>query len=164
MVLIGGIIIDRIGVKKSNLPVFAALRARAVLTALTPTLSVMAAGRLLFGLGAESLIVAITTALAQWFRGKELSFAFGLNLTIARLGSFSRSTRRPGRATPTRAGRAAPDRDRSVRLADRGAIYWVMESGAVRRTRWRPPARPTRSSSATSVPSDAPTGSSSRSA
>jgi Na+/melibiose symporter-like transporter len=33
--------------------------------------------------------VAITTALAKWFKGKELSFAFGINLTIARLGSVS---------------------------------------------------------------------------
>ena len=48
----------------------------------------MISGRLLFGLGAESLIVAVTTALAKWFKGKELSFAFGINLTIARLGSF----------------------------------------------------------------------------
>ena len=48
----------------------------------------MATGRLIFGLGAESMIVAITTILARWFKGKELSFAFGLNLTIARLGSF----------------------------------------------------------------------------
>jgi len=49
----------------------------------------MAAGRLIFGLGAESLIVAVTTVLARWFKGKELSFAFGINLTIARLGSFA---------------------------------------------------------------------------
>jgi len=46
------------------------------------------AGRLIFGLGAESMIVAITTIIARWFKGKELSFAFGLNLTFARLGSF----------------------------------------------------------------------------
>src|SRR5579864_4138552 len=32
----------------------------------------MASGRLVFGLGAESLIVAVTTATAKWFRGKEL--------------------------------------------------------------------------------------------
>jgi len=49
----------------------------------------MALGRLVFGLGAESMIVAITTVIARWFKGKELSFAFGLNLTIARLGSFT---------------------------------------------------------------------------
>ena len=32
--------------------------------------------------GIAALIVAITTALAKWFKGKELSFAFGINLTI----------------------------------------------------------------------------------
>jgi MFS family permease len=48
----------------------------------------MAAGRLTFGLGAESLIVAVTTAVAKWFRGKELSFAFGINLMISRAGSL----------------------------------------------------------------------------
>ena len=59
------------------------------MTAATGIFGVMAAGRLIFGLGAESLIVAVTAALAKWFRSKELSFAFGLNLTIARLGSFA---------------------------------------------------------------------------
>jgi MFS family permease len=53
------------------------------------TLGVMAGGRLIFGLGAESLIVAVTTAVAKWFRGKELSFAFGINLMLARAGSFA---------------------------------------------------------------------------
>jgi predicted MFS family arabinose efflux permease len=32
--------------------------------------------------------VAVTTALAKWFRGKELSFAFGINLLIARFGTM----------------------------------------------------------------------------
>ena len=41
------------------------------------------------GLGAESQIVAVTTALARWFKGKELSFAFGINLTIARIASIA---------------------------------------------------------------------------
>jgi MFS family permease len=89
MVLIGGIIIDRIGTKKSILIFSFLCLAGAALTAATGTLAVMASGRLLFGLGAESLIVAVTTSLARWFKGKELSFAFGLNLTIARLGSFA---------------------------------------------------------------------------
>jgi MFS family permease len=89
MVLIGGFIIDRLGTKKSTL-IFAVLcLLGAVITAATPRLEVMAAGRLVFGLGAESLIVAVTTAIAKWFKGKELSFAFGINLTIARLGSFA---------------------------------------------------------------------------
>ena len=89
MVLIGGFIIDRLGTKKSTF-IFALLcLLGSVITALSDTLIPMAAGRLVFGLGAESLIVAVTTAVAKWFKGKELSFAFGMNLTIARLGSFA---------------------------------------------------------------------------
>jgi MFS family permease len=57
--------------------------------AVTSDLSVMLAARFLLGIGSEPLIVAITTALAKWFKGRELSFAFGINLTIARLGSVS---------------------------------------------------------------------------
>ncbi len=88
MVLIGGIIIDRIGTRKSVFIFTVLIMLGAVVTALNGNIVLMASGRLLFGLGAESMIVAITTIIARWFRGKELSFAFGLNLTVARLGSF----------------------------------------------------------------------------
>jgi MFS family permease len=87
--LIGGIIIDRIGTKKA-ITFFAVLcLLGAVLTAARGQVAVMIAGRTLLGLGAESMIVAVTTALAKWFKGKELSFAFGINLTIARLASVA---------------------------------------------------------------------------
>jgi MFS family permease len=89
MVLIGGIIIDRLGPRKSAFIFSLLCMLGAVLTAILPNLTVMLIGRLVFGLGAESLIVAVTTVIARWFKGKELSFAFGLNLTIARLGSFA---------------------------------------------------------------------------
>ncbi|MBZ5655998.1 MAG: MFS transporter [Acidobacteriia bacterium] len=87
--LIGGIIIDRIGTKKA-ITFFAVLcLLGAALTAARGQVSVMIAGRTILGLGAESMIVAVTTALAKWFKGKELSFAFGINLTIARLASVA---------------------------------------------------------------------------
>ncbi len=89
MVLIGGIIIDRIGTRRSTFLFSLLCFAGAVVTTISSELWLMATGRLIFGLGAESLIVAVTTVLARWFKGKELSFAFGLNLTIARLGTFS---------------------------------------------------------------------------
>jgi MFS family permease len=89
MVLVGGIVIDRIGTKRSLFLFTAVMFIGAALTASSATLAVMAAGRLVFGLGAESQIVAVTTTIARWFKGKELSFAFGLNLTLARLGSFA---------------------------------------------------------------------------
>jgi len=44
-------------------------------------------GRIVFGLGGESFVVANSALLADWFRGKELAFSFGINLAIARLGS-----------------------------------------------------------------------------
>jgi MFS family permease len=88
MVLVGGIIIDKIGTRKSVFIFTALIMAGALITALQGTIVLMATGRLIFGLGAESMIVAITTIIARWFKGKTLSFAFGLNLTVARLGSF----------------------------------------------------------------------------
>ena len=88
-VVIGGVIIDRIGLRRS-LMIFGVLcLIGPAITVATGHLWLMAVGRLIFGMGAESLIVAVTAALARWFKGKELSFAFGINLTIARLGSFA---------------------------------------------------------------------------
>lgn len=49
--------------------------------------SIMLAGRVLFGLGGESLQVAQGCLLFRWFKGHEVAFAFGLNLSIARCGS-----------------------------------------------------------------------------
>jgi MFS family permease len=88
-VVIGGFIIDRLGLRKS-LMIFGVLcLIGPAITASSGKLWIMAAGRLIFGMGAESLTVAGTVALARWFKGKELSFAFGINLTICRLGSFA---------------------------------------------------------------------------
>src|SRR5580700_7445293 len=88
-VVIGGFLIDRLGLRKS-LMIFGILcLIGPAITASSGKLWIMAAGRLLFGVGAESLTVAGTVALARWFKGKELSFAFGINLTICRLGSFA---------------------------------------------------------------------------
>jgi len=87
-VLIGGVMIDRLGLRKS-LMIFGILCVIGpAITMATPHLWLMALGRLIFGMGAESLNVAVTTALAKWFKGKELGFANGLNITLSRLGSF----------------------------------------------------------------------------
>jgi MFS family permease len=88
MVLIGGYLVDRIGARKAIFLFGTTCLIGAIVTALSGHLAMMAAGRLIFGVGAESLIVAVTTAIAKWFRGKELSFAFGINLMIARGGTL----------------------------------------------------------------------------
>jgi MFS family permease len=88
MVLIGGYIVDRIGTRKAIFIFGVLCLIGSAVTCLSGVLAGMAAGRLIFGLGAESLIVAVTTAVAKWFRGKELSFAFGINLMLSRAGSL----------------------------------------------------------------------------
>jgi MFS family permease len=87
VLLLGGVIIDRFGTAKSTILFAAICTVAGIVNAVSSDLNVMLTARFLLGLGSEPLIVAITTALAKWFKGKELSFAFGLNLTIARLGS-----------------------------------------------------------------------------
>jgi MFS family permease len=87
--LIGGLIVDRIGTRKSIFIFSVLCLLGALLTAVGGSLAIILSGRAVLGLGAESLIVAVTTALAKWFKGKELSFAFGVNLTIARLASVA---------------------------------------------------------------------------
>jgi MFS family permease len=89
VVLIGGVIVDRFGTRLSTLIFAIICSIGALVTAISPSFPVMAAGRLIFGLGAESMIVAITVAIGQWFVGRQLGFAFGVNLSIARAGSYS---------------------------------------------------------------------------
>ena len=89
VLLISGVIIDRYGTVKSAIVFGAICTLSGILMVATSSYWVMLIARLLLGLGSEPLIVAITCALAKWFKGRELGFAFGINLTIARLGSFS---------------------------------------------------------------------------
>ena len=48
---------------------------------------VMLFGRVVFGLGGESLSVSMSAMIAQWFQGKEMALALGANLALARYGS-----------------------------------------------------------------------------
>ncbi|HEY9801967.1 MAG TPA: MFS transporter [Leptolyngbyaceae cyanobacterium] len=88
MVLISGMAVDRIGTRKSIFLFGVMCLLGSIITVLSRSLTIMASGRLIFGLGAESMIVAVTTTLARWFRGQELSFASGVNLMVARGGSW----------------------------------------------------------------------------
>lgn len=91
MVLVGGILLDRIGIRRAG-GIFVFLCAFGVfITASFSGLSfpLMLLGRLIYGLGSESLIITQNKILAKWFRGKELALAFGLNLMVARLGTFA---------------------------------------------------------------------------
>jgi len=110
MALLGGIFLDRFGIRRTGL-VFTVLCALGgVITAYgvsdvfrgggpgyglmssflpgySPELKMMMLGRLVFGLGAETQIVMLNKVLARWFMGRELALAFGLKLGVARIGS-----------------------------------------------------------------------------
>src|SRR5215472_14633528 len=138
--LVGGIIIDRIGTKKSIFGFAVLCLLGAAITASNGKANVMIAGRTVLGLGAESMIVAVTTALAKWFKGKELSFAFGINLTISRLASVAadNSPTWASRAFYPQGPAAGPNWQRPLLIAVGAGVlavvcsiaYWALEGQA----------------------------------
>ncbi len=134
LLLVGGIIIDRVGTKKAVMMFGALCTVAGILTAVSPNPHVMYVGRFILGFGAESLIAAVTTALAKWFKGKEIGLAFGVNLTIARLGSLGTDY------SPTLFGRWYNNWHDPLWIAAMigglctgGAIvYWILEAKAER--------------------------------
>ncbi len=167
MVLIGGVIVDRIGTRTATLLFTAICLLGVVFTALSGTFAMMAVGRLIFGLGAESMIVAVTAAIGQWFKGKQLGFAFGLNLSLARAGSYAadlspvwaKSAYDAGWRTPLLIAVAFC----AIALVA-AIVYWILERGAEPRYELNRPHRPTGSSGRISGDSTARSGTSSGSA
>jgi MFS family permease len=90
-VLIGGILTDRLGTRIASF-LFTGLVALGSgivwMGARAGSMWSIYFGRLIFGAGAESLTVAQSAILARWFKGKELALAFGISLTISRLGTL----------------------------------------------------------------------------
>ena len=89
LVLVGGVLTDRFGAARVTFWTAVICVLGAMLTAIGSHFVVMATGRLLFGIGAETMIVATLAALGQWFAGKSVAFAMGLGLSMARLGSYA---------------------------------------------------------------------------
>jgi MFS family permease len=88
LVVVGGVLVDRFTARRVVVGTTALCLVGAVVTALGTQFPVMAAGRLLFGIGSETLAVATTVALAQWFAGRYFALLFAANLSLARLGSY----------------------------------------------------------------------------
>ena len=86
--LIGGFMIDRLGTRFSSLVFSILVTIGAVVVAFAPSVMVVFIGRFVFGAGAEPLVVAQSAILARWFKGKELALAFGIGLTVSRLGTL----------------------------------------------------------------------------
>jgi len=55
----------------------------------------MLTGRVIFGLGGECMSVSQSSLVSIWFKGKELAFALGVNMTVSRLGSVINSNTVP---------------------------------------------------------------------
>lgn len=85
-----GIIIDHFGIRTSyiifsiGLPVFQIIVAAG---AQFRSYSLMLAGRFLFGIVNQSLIIAQACYISKWFMGKELAFALGLATALPELGN-----------------------------------------------------------------------------
>ncbi len=89
VLIFGGILVDKWGTKKSALIFASICTVSGFLVAFSSNLYLMLAGRFLLGIGSEPLIVAITVAIAKWYKGKVISFAMGLNLFFARSGTVA---------------------------------------------------------------------------
>lgn len=89
LALVGGILIDRIGAAKAILIAAAICTLGAVLTAVGEPYGLMLLGRLLFGLGNETLYIALLVGIAQWFHLGGGALAIALFFSMARVGSYS---------------------------------------------------------------------------
>lgn len=87
-VLLGGMLIDRLGTRKASFLFSILVLAGAALVWQAKSIPVFFLGRFIFGAGSEPLVVAQSSMLARWFRDKELAFSFGATLTVSRIGSL----------------------------------------------------------------------------
>ncbi len=92
LAIIGGVLIDRIGAARAALGAAILCTLGAVLTAIGDPYSLMITGRLCFGLGNETLYIALLVMLAQWFHGGGGALAVALFFSLARVGSYAADT------------------------------------------------------------------------
>ena len=89
LALLGGILIDRIGAARAILIAAVICTIGAGLTAIGDPYELMLLGRLLFGLGNETLYIALLVGIAQWFHLGGGALAIALFFSMARIGSYS---------------------------------------------------------------------------
>jgi MFS family permease len=88
LLILGGFLVDRFGASRMTLATAAICFVGAVLTAWGSSFTEMAAGRLLFGIGAETFNIAALAAIIDYFAGRRLALAMGLMLAFSRGGSY----------------------------------------------------------------------------
>ncbi len=97
MIIVGGIILDKWGIRLTGIVFGGIATLGASITALgasgvfsgdlSSRLTVMIIGRILFGVGLEVTCVVVLRTLVKWFKGYELALAMSINLGFGRLGS-----------------------------------------------------------------------------
>ena len=88
IVFFGGILYDKLGPRRASLLFSSLVFVGAVMVALAKSKWMLFGGRLIFGAGSESLIVVQSAIISRWFKGKEMAMAFGIALTISRVGTL----------------------------------------------------------------------------
>lgn len=88
LILTGGILVDRFGAGRMTVWTALVCLLGAILTAASPSFPVMAAGRLLYGIGAETFNIATLAAVTLWYPRRHTALVMGLTLGMGRAGSF----------------------------------------------------------------------------
>ena len=88
IVFFGGMLYDKLGPRRASLLFCCLVLLGATIVAIAHSTWELFAGRLIFGAGSESLIVVQSAIISRWFKGKEMALAFGIALTISRVGTL----------------------------------------------------------------------------
>jgi MFS family permease len=88
IVFFGGMLYDKLGPRRASLLFCSLVLLGAAIVAIAHSEWELFAGRLIFGAGSESLIVVQSAIISRWFKGKEMALAFGIALTISRVGTL----------------------------------------------------------------------------
>jgi MFS family permease len=90
LLVVAGFLLDKLGVKRAgSLYAFLILLGSFMTSAgAGNSFALMLAGRAVYGFGSEATLLVTNKVIARWFKGKELGFAFGLNITVMRLGTI----------------------------------------------------------------------------
>ncbi len=87
-VVLGGVLADKLGVRKAAI-LFSGLFALGTVLTASENYVIMLIGRFLFGIGAECYYVVMNKILAKWFKDRGLAMAFGINLFLCRGGTYA---------------------------------------------------------------------------
>ncbi len=89
LVFVGGVLVDKFGAGRVSLWTALICFSGAVISASSGDYLSMVFGRFLFGIGAETMLVAMTVIIGIRFGGHVVAFAMALNLSLGRMGSYA---------------------------------------------------------------------------